>query len=117
MLSEPPKDLLSYNNQNEVVNYILDKAFVEYQLTDEHVYTIQNLFQNSLRREHLLTLLENDYQSYQLDYLQPHYINLAKIKVKLPSMIYGNLQEIFLIFLQCLSAQHFDQCKKLKNMP
>jgi hypothetical protein len=28
LLSEPPKDLLSYENQNEVLNFILDKAFV-----------------------------------------------------------------------------------------
>lgn len=44
-------------------------------------------------------MLEKDYKSYEIDYMKPYEIEKRHIKVILPYVIYGNIVEIFTMFL------------------
>ena len=71
LLLEPPLALKDHKNQNEVINYVLDKSFVEQRLSDDHIETIVQSFAKAENRDIFLGCLESDYKSYQLDFRQP----------------------------------------------
>jgi len=48
--------------------------------------------------------LENDYQSYQLDYRHPEDIDRRNVRVNLPHQIYYNIVELFYQFLDALKS-------------
>ena len=73
-MAQPPLLLSLYPNKDEVLNSILDKVFVEQQLSEEYISTITELFGKHENRECMLKLLENDYKDYQLNYKHPEEI-------------------------------------------
>lgn len=81
---------------------MLDKAFAEWQLTDEHVETLRELFRHPRWRDSFLRLLEEDYKSYGLDYREADEVVKRNLRVMLPDMIYQNVLETFQEFLEAL---------------
>lgn len=60
------------------------------------------MFKQVKIRENFLELIEDDYKGYGIDYRQADIVVRRFLKVKLPSVIYGNLKELFLEFLSVL---------------
>lgn len=75
---------MQYTYKEEVINYILDKAFVELPLKVEHLEAIEQCFSQREHRETFLTFIERDYKSYELNYLQPQQIEQRNLRVVLP---------------------------------
>ena len=61
MLSEPPESVADHVDKKELINFILDKAFLQQALNQEYVQAAQKLFKSEENRELLLTFLEQDY--------------------------------------------------------
>lgn len=102
LLVSPPNRIIQHAYKDEVINYILDKAFVERPLTSEHVEALEQCFVASENREILLKLIESDYRAYELSYLRPQMIEKRRLKVTLPETIYSNVLSIFHLFLNSL---------------
>lgn len=94
---------------------MLDRAFVEQRLNDEYITTFAKLLQQKDCREGLLAMLEKDYQSYEIDYMKPYEIERRNIRVILPYVIYGNIVEIFTMFLD-IESQNLNMINLLKFM-
>ena len=60
-------------------------------------------------------MLEKDYQSYEIDYMKPYEIERRNIRVILPYVIYGNIVEIFTMFLD-IESQNLNMINLLKFM-
>jgi len=58
MLSEPPESVADHVDKKELINFILDKAFLQQALNQEYVQAAQKLFKSEENRELLLTFLE-----------------------------------------------------------
>lgn len=63
-------------------------------------------------RENFLDLIEDDYKGYGINHRQADIVVRRGLKVKLPSLIYGNLKELFLEFLAALHREMKDQDKE-----
>lgn len=74
LLASPPNRIVQYAYKGEVINYILDKAFIELPLKIEHLEAIEQCFAQRGHRETFLAFIERDYRSYELKYLQPQLI-------------------------------------------
>jgi hypothetical protein len=115
LLAGPPRTLLSHPDKEETLNFVLDKAFAEWQLTDEHVETLRELFRHPRWRESFLGLVEEDYKSYALNYKEADEVVKRNLRVMLPDMIYQNVQEAFQEFLEALRQDIITQDQALKN--
>lgn len=115
LLKDPPKILEEHEDSQEILNFVLDRAFVEQRLNDEYIATLAKLLQQKDCREALLKLLENDYKSYEIDYMKPYEIEKRNIRVSLPYVIYGNILEIFTMFLD-IESQNLNVVNLLKFM-
>jgi hypothetical protein len=71
LLESPPMRIGQYKHKDEIINYVLDKAFVEMPIKEELLISMQQCLANKENREYLLRLLENDYKGYGLSYLKP----------------------------------------------
>ena len=71
MLAEPPETLLDHKDKKELINYLLDKAFLQQTINIEYIESAKELFKIQENREMFLTLLEADYKSFGLNYLEP----------------------------------------------
>ena len=60
----------------------------------------QVLYQSE-NRELFLTLLENDYKTYDIDYLRAEPVP-SSVRVVLPNVIFGNLGDCIYVFLETL---------------
>lgn len=109
LLAGPPRTLLSHTDKEETLNYVLDKAFAEWQLTDEHIETLRELFRHPRWRDCFLALLEEDYKSHGLDYRETDEIVRRNLRVLLPDMIYQNVLEAFQEFLEALRTDMITQ--------
>lgn len=109
LLAGPPRTLLSHTDKEETLNFVLDKAFAEWQLTDEHVETLRELFRHPRWRDCFLTLLEQDYKSQGLDYREADEVVKRNLRVMLPDMIYQNVLETFEEFLEALRQDMITQ--------
>ena len=70
LLVPPPHRLIQHVYKDEIINYVLDKAFINLPLKVEHVEALQQLFVKSDLRESFLKLLESDYKAYELNHLE-----------------------------------------------
>ena len=109
LLAGPPRTLLSHTDKEETLNYVLDKAFAEWQLTDEHIETVRELFRHPRWRDCFLGLLEDDYKSHGLNYRESDEIVKRNLRVMLPDMIYQNVLETFQEFLEALRQDMITQ--------
>lgn len=109
LLAGPPRTLLSHPNKQEILNYVLDKAFADWQLSDEHIETLRELFRHPRWRDCFLQLLEEDYKSYGLDYREADEVVKKNLKVMLPDVIYENVLEAFQEFLEALRQDLISQ--------
>lgn len=66
----PPHRLVQHVYKDEVINYILDKAFINLPLKVDHVEALQQLFVKSELRDSFLKFLESDYKAYELNCLE-----------------------------------------------
>ena len=67
----PPAKLSQYQYKDEVINFILDKSFIELPIKQEILKASQQCLVKADNRELLLKSLEHDYKSYGLDYASP----------------------------------------------
>lgn len=102
LLASPPNRIIQYAYKDEVINYILDKAFIELPLKIEHLEAIEQCFAQRDHRETFLAFIERDYRSYELKYLQPQLIEQRNLRVVLPVKIYNNILDLFHCFLASL---------------
>ena len=109
LLAGPPRTLLSHSDKEEILNYVLDKAFAEWQLTDEHVETLRELLRHPRWRDSFLRLLEEDYKSIGLDYREADEVVKKNLRVMLPDVIYDNVLEAFQEFLEALRQDMITQ--------
>ena len=83
------------------MNYILDKAFVPQPINQLYLGALKNIFNQSENRDVFISLLENDYKSYDLDYMREEPV-AENVKVVLPNVIFGNLGDCIYVFLETL---------------
>ena len=102
LLAGPPRTLLSHPDEEEVLNYVLDKAFSQWQLTDELIETIREMFKHPRWQECYLNLLEDDYKSHKLDFRKADEVIKKNMRIVMPDMIYRNVLETFEEFLDAL---------------
>ena len=97
----PPTKLSEHGDKKELINFILDKAFLPQNLNSEYVETAKEIFKTEAHRIQFLSFMEDDYTSYGLSHLVPCPVN-ASVKVLLPYVIFKNLSEIFYVFVDVL---------------
>ena len=102
LLVVPPATLCEYANQQEVLNYILDKAFVQQPLYNDIISSAQSLFKDSKHRDAFIKLVEIDYQSYQLDWRQPEQVAVRNLSVSLPATIFDNVADLFYLVIEAI---------------
>lgn len=112
LLSGPPRTLACHHDKEEILIHVLDKAFGDRQLSDGLVYQMREMFKVAKQRETFLDLIEDDYKGYGIDHRQADIVVRRCLKVKLPSIIYGNLKELFLEFLAALCKDMKEQDKE-----
>ena len=113
LLSPPPQFIQQHKYKDEVINYVLNRAFMELPLKIEHMSSLKQFFgansqildpdqikHRADNREALVTLLSNDYREYGLSYMSPQMIEKRNLKVVLPSKIYDNILCIFQTYLE-----------------
>ena len=105
LLANPPFRLSQHRYKDEVINYVLDKAFTEFTLKDEYFEAMQHCLTNYENRETFLKMIEQDYISYNLNYMRPQEIERRNLRVVLPKVIYQNIRDIFWFFLECIKAE------------
>ena len=115
LLKAPPQILSEHEDSHEILNFVLDRAFVEQRLNDEYITTFAKLLQQKDCRESLLGMLEKDYKNYEIDFMRPYEIEKRNIRVILPYVIYGNILEIFTMFLD-IESQNLNVVNLLKFM-
>jgi hypothetical protein len=103
LLVPPPHRLIQHVYKDEIINYVLDKAFINLPLKVEHVEALQQLFVKSDLRESFLKLLESDYKSYELNYLEQQMVERRALQVVLPATIFQNVAGCFHMFLNALA--------------
>lgn len=107
-MCEPPSHLIQYPYKDEIINYILDQAFIEVPLKQDLLDTAAQLFTVRECRHTFVASLEHDYKAYQLDYMNQHEIERRQVKVCLPRHIYYNLLSIFKTFLDKVMVELLD---------
>lgn len=75
-----------------MMNFVLDKVFVDYPLIEEYSTILGDLLNNSKDRECFLKLIEKDYEDFKLDYRFAEEIVRKNLKVNLPVQIYYNVE-------------------------
>lgn len=98
---EPPAKLAEHEDKKELINFVLDKAFLPQNLNQEYVDSTKEMFKTEANREQLLAFMEEDYTSYGLSHLMPCPVH-PSVKVCLPFVIFKNLSQLFYVFLDVL---------------
>ena len=62
------------------------------------------LFKDSKHRDTFVGLVEKDYKSFNLNHLTPETIHRDNLKVNLPHFIFGNVADLFYIYLEAVNA-------------
>ena len=104
LLASPPLRIIDYKHKDETINFVLDKCFMQVNMKSETLDAMHNCLMQSECRDFFLQMLEKDYQSYGLSHLKPQDIDKRNLRVLLPSNIFQNLLNVFMI---CI-----DQIKK-----
>lgn len=112
LLTGPPRTLASHPDKEEIFIHVLDKVFGDRQLSDELVYQMREMFRNQKLRDTFLDLIEDEYKDYGIDHRQADIVVRRNLKVKLPTVVYGNLKELFLEFLAALCKDMKEQDKE-----
>lgn len=102
LLVKPPLRLSEYQDKKEVIDFIVNKAFVPQYLTNEQLSVMIDLMAINEHREHLLAKFADDYQELQLDPEYPHLINDKNKVVRLYSTCFENVSQLMNILLDCL---------------
>lgn len=64
LIVSPPHSIMQHVYKDEIINYVLDKAFIELPLKVEHIEAIGAVLTKQEFREVFLQMLESDYKSY-----------------------------------------------------
>lgn len=113
LLVPPPHRLAQHVYKDEVINYVLDKSFINLPLKIDHVEALQQLFMKSELRDSFLKFLETDYKAYELNHLEQQMVERRSLKVALPPTIYQNVTGTFHMFLIALTKELFGPLSKL----
>ena len=85
-------------------------------MNQEYLGSLRHIFSNRENRDLFLELLDNDYESYDLDYLRDKPVP-ENVKVVLPNVIFGNLGDCAYVFLENLCKEiESDDCVQLMKM-
>ena len=84
LIVPPPIKIADYEHKSEVINFILDKAFVPQAMTNEQIKVMMDLFKEHKYREMFIEMVYKDYEQYQLNHLMPEQIHTKNLKVNLP---------------------------------
>ena len=66
----------------------------------QDIGALNELLKYEGNRDCVLSLLEKDYQSYQLDPREPQLTLTRKVQVPLPRFVFSNVCEVFSIFFR-----------------
>lgn len=71
LVSQPPFRLQDYEYKEELINYVLDKAFIPQYLSNEQVSVMIELFKELVHRETFLGFMDKDYEHLKLSFKRP----------------------------------------------
>jgi len=71
IINHPPFRLQDYEFKDEVINYVLDKAFIMQYLSNEQVSVMIELFKENIHRETFLNFMDKDYDHLKLSFKRP----------------------------------------------
>ena len=103
LINQPPLRLQDYEIKEELINYIIDKAFTPQYLSNEHVSVMIELFKENQHRETFIGLLEKDYEHLNLSFKRPEEIAQKQLAVNLPQYVFRNIAGLFHVFLDQLA--------------